>query len=186
MCACIAPHVWAASLRPARAAAAAPAAAAAAAASNPSHPRPTTHLPPQAGDAQVDKEVYAELAATGKFSTMSRDVDEAEHSMELHMPYIVHLMRDQPFTLVPIMVCALSFNRQAGEEVSACVQRPSWPARPAASRPWQRGMAQHNRGRQGVDPPHPPASSCRRWPPAARPPMASCWPSMWRTPPTSL
>ncbi len=36
---------------------------------------------------------------------------QAEHSMELHLPYIMHVMRGHPFTLVPIMVGALPFDR---------------------------------------------------------------------------
>jgi hypothetical protein len=33
---------------------------------------------------------------------------QAEHSLELHTPYIVHTMRGSAFKLVPIMVGALS------------------------------------------------------------------------------
>lgn len=97
-----------------------------------------------AGDATVDKEVYEQLRATGKFqvrppagacghetppcwsparlfhpSTLRRTharqvmdaaADEAEHSLELHLPYIVHVMARQPgaWTLVPIVVGAVS------------------------------------------------------------------------------
>lgn len=32
--------------------------------------------------------VYAELQATGEFEEMTSQVDEAEHSMEMHLPYI--------------------------------------------------------------------------------------------------
>lgn len=32
--------------------------------------------------------VYQELKATGKFEEMDINVDEAEHSMEMHLPYI--------------------------------------------------------------------------------------------------
>lgn len=39
---------------------------------------------------------------------MDADADEAEHSLELHLPYIVHVMRGRPFTLVPIVVGATS------------------------------------------------------------------------------
>lgn len=60
------------------------------------------------GDAELDQQVYSELQATGKFAAMERGVDETEHSMELHLPYIMHVMRGRRFTLVPIMVGALS------------------------------------------------------------------------------
>lgn len=32
--------------------------------------------------------VYEELKATGKFELMDLRVDEAEHSMEMHLPYL--------------------------------------------------------------------------------------------------
>ena len=65
-------------------------------------------LHPIAGNAAVDAEVYAQLRATGKFQEMSAEADEAEHSLELHLPYIVHIMAGRPFTLVPIVVGAVS------------------------------------------------------------------------------
>ncbi|RQM08843.1 hypothetical protein DH86_00002968 [Scytalidium sp. 3C] len=40
------------------------------------------------GDLVLDKDTIKELASTGKFDTMSRDADETEHSMEMHIPYI--------------------------------------------------------------------------------------------------
>lgn len=60
------------------------------------------------GNLQVDAEMYAELKGTGKFEDMDVEVDEAEHSLEMHLPYILRIMQDQPFTLVPIMVGALT------------------------------------------------------------------------------
>ncbi|PNH07699.1 Protein MEMO1 [Tetrabaena socialis] len=64
---------------------------------------------------RLAQEVYAELKATGPFDLMSRDVDEAEHSLELHSPYIFHTMRGQAagYTLVPIMVGALTTQTEA-------------------------------------------------------------------------
>lgn len=50
------------------------------------------------------------LAETGKFDTMSKDTDETEHSMEMHLPYI-HKVISQTFQneseypkLIPILV----------------------------------------------------------------------------------
>ncbi|KAK2986036.1 hypothetical protein RJ640_015070 [Escallonia rubra] len=40
------------------------------------------------GDLPVDLEVNEELKATGKFELMDIQVDEAEHSMEMHLPYL--------------------------------------------------------------------------------------------------
>lgn len=65
------------------------------------------------GSVPIDARVYAELQATGKFPVMSPDADEAEHSLELHMPYLVECMKGTPFTLVPIMVGALSVAGEA-------------------------------------------------------------------------
>ncbi|PGH28086.1 AmmeMemoRadiSam system protein B [Polytolypa hystricis UAMH7299] len=67
----------------------------------------------------VDTELIAHLqtlSSTSRFTTMSRSVDEAEHSLELHLPYIHHLLRRQfPSSstsayppLVPIMVGSTS------------------------------------------------------------------------------
>lgn len=67
------------------------------------------------GAMPIDQEVYAQLRATGQFDTMNREQDEAEHSLELHTPYIVHTMAasGRPFTLVPIMVGALTTQAEA-------------------------------------------------------------------------
>ena len=52
---------------------------------------------------------------------MGLEADEAEHSLELHLPYIVHVMRGQAWTLVPIVVGAIS--TEAGGWVLGCAQR---------------------------------------------------------------
>ncbi|KAI8468186.1 MAG: MEMO1 family [Monoraphidium minutum] len=65
------------------------------------------------GPLPVDGEVYDELRATGAFDTMSASEDEAEHSLELHTPFIARAMGSQPFKLVPIMVGALSTEGEA-------------------------------------------------------------------------
>lgn len=51
--------------------------------------------------------------ATGEFDQMDLSVDEDEHSIEMHLPYIIHVMRGRPFTLVPILVGDLSKASQA-------------------------------------------------------------------------
>ncbi|KAI9083226.1 hypothetical protein K1719_034758 [Acacia pycnantha] len=40
------------------------------------------------GDLPIDLEVNEELKATEKFELMDIRVDEAEHSMEMHLPYL--------------------------------------------------------------------------------------------------
>ncbi|KAG2426942.1 hypothetical protein HXX76_012727 [Chlamydomonas incerta] len=72
-----------------------------------------THYETPLGSMEIDQEVYAALRATGKFDSMTQDVDEDEHSLELHTPYILHTMRGQPFKLVPIMVGALTTEAEA-------------------------------------------------------------------------
>ena len=66
------------------------------------------------GSMDIDQQVYDELAATGLFDEMSLAVDEKEHSLEMHLPFILQAMGGRPFTLVPIMVGALS------EESESC------------------------------------------------------------------
>jgi AmmeMemoRadiSam system protein B len=65
------------------------------------------------GAASIDAEVYAALSATGAFPLMSPAADEAEHSLELHLPFIMEVMRGHSFTLVPILVGALSAAGEA-------------------------------------------------------------------------
>lgn len=79
------------------------------------------------GSIDIDKDVYAELQATGLFRTMSANADEAEHSLELHMPFVAHVFRSQPISLVPIMVGALTPEREAvyGRALSKYLEVPS-------------------------------------------------------------
>lgn len=39
------------------------------------------------------REVINELYATGKFEWMDINIDEAEHSMEMHLPYIAKVFK---------------------------------------------------------------------------------------------
>lgn len=71
-----------------------------------------TELSTPLGPLAVDAEVLGALHATGKFEVNDQDVDEAEHSLEMQMPYIKSRMGDAPFTVVPIMVGSLSVQRE--------------------------------------------------------------------------
>lgn len=51
----------------------------------------TTYATPL-GDLQLDLSTIAELHKTGKFERMSVDVDEAEHSIEMQLPYIYKIL----------------------------------------------------------------------------------------------
>lgn len=63
------------------------------------------------GDLVIDQATYAELHATGQFVGMDLETDENEHSLEMHLPYIVKSFESSPGgvpPLVPIMVGALT------------------------------------------------------------------------------
>jgi AmmeMemoRadiSam system protein B len=55
---------------------------------------------------------------------MSKKVDEAEHSLEMHIPYIKRMFGSSPFKLVPIMVGNLSDKKEQeyGKKLSKYVQ----------------------------------------------------------------
>ncbi|KAH8669764.1 MEMO1 family [Tricladium varicosporioides] len=62
------------------------------------------------GDLKIDREMVDELHATGKFQNMPKDIDEQEHSMEMHCPYIFKMISTRiqdpakyP-SVVPVMV----------------------------------------------------------------------------------
>ena len=59
------------------------------------------------GDIPVDKGTLEALYATGQFEQMRQSVDEDEHSIEMHLPYLVHVMEGQAWSIVPVLVGAL-------------------------------------------------------------------------------
>lgn len=65
------------------------------------------------GDIPIDDATCEALAASGLFDEMQLPVDEREHSLEMHLPYIQQVMGDAPYLLVPIMVGALSESAEA-------------------------------------------------------------------------
>ncbi|KAJ9543989.1 hypothetical protein OSB04_023696, partial [Centaurea solstitialis] len=65
------------------------------------------------GDLPIDLEVIEELKATGKFDMMDLQVDEAEHSMEMHLPYLAKVFRGYSVKVVPILVGAVSAENEA-------------------------------------------------------------------------
>ncbi len=58
--------------------------------------------------------VYSELQQTGQFDTMSKTVDEDEHSIEMHLPYVAKVMKSKKgsFTIVPVLVGAIKANQE--------------------------------------------------------------------------
>ncbi|KAL8109915.1 uncharacterized protein LOC141672790 isoform X3 [Apium graveolens] len=65
------------------------------------------------GDLPIDVEVIEELKATGKFEMMDHQVDEAEHSMEMHLPYLARVFHGYKVKAVPILVGALNAENEA-------------------------------------------------------------------------
>jgi len=51
---------------------------------------PTTH-PHTTTTPQVDEAVRAELLRSPLFQRMDQDVDEDEHSIEMHLPYVAQV-----------------------------------------------------------------------------------------------
>ncbi|GFN82848.1 protein memo1-like [Plakobranchus ocellatus] len=76
----------------------------------------------------IDKEVCEELHSTGAFDTMSLSTDEAEHSIEMHLPYIAKVMESRrgQFTIVPVLVGSLSTHNEAkyGQILSQYLKDP--------------------------------------------------------------
>ncbi|XP_034247644.1 protein MEMO1-like [Thrips palmi] len=66
-------------------------------------------------DLPIDSQVYSQLESTGQFERMSISVDEEEHSLEMHLPYIARVMEDykDSFKIIPIMVGSLTVEREA-------------------------------------------------------------------------
>ncbi|KAJ3330055.1 hypothetical protein HDU91_003695, partial [Kappamyces sp. JEL0680] len=60
------------------------------------------------GDIDLDLSIVADLKSTNLFDELTVSVDEAEHSLEMHLPYILKAMKNRapetPFKLVPIMI----------------------------------------------------------------------------------
>ena len=68
-----------------------------------------THYTTPLGDLVLDKSTIAELKATSRFTTMSVAIDEDEHSLEMHLPYIYKMLSrsfppDSFPPLIPILV----------------------------------------------------------------------------------
>ncbi|KAJ2721453.1 hypothetical protein GGI07_003966 [Coemansia sp. Benny D115] len=64
------------------------------------------------GNIPLDLDVMQELRTKGEWKSMSRQVDEDEHSLEMHLPYISKVF-GQSAKLVPILVGNLSPDREA-------------------------------------------------------------------------
>lgn len=74
----------------------------------------TTHYETPLYNLEIDQGVYSELIATGKFEILSQQVDEEEHSIEMHLPYIAKVMESKmgAFSIVPVLVGATNSHDQ--------------------------------------------------------------------------
>lgn len=79
----------------------------------------TTYKTP-IGDLELDLPTLAELRRTGEFSTLPMAVDEAEHSLEMQLPFLAELLLHSPIrgsgpaaTLVPMLVGRVGSNDEA-------------------------------------------------------------------------
>ena len=60
---------------------------------------------------KIDENVYKELIESKLFSVVDVKSDEDEHSLEMQLPYIAHVMQGHDFTIVPILVGSTSVNQ---------------------------------------------------------------------------
>lgn len=65
-------------------------------------------------DLPIDHKIYEDLKGTGRFEIMSQTVDEDEHSIEMHLPYVAKVMesRKGEYTIVPVLVGALKEDKE--------------------------------------------------------------------------
>jgi hypothetical protein len=60
------------------------------------------------GELPLDLDTINELKETGNFEWMTLPQDEAEHSIEMHLPYVRKIFAGQDISIVPILVGAIS------------------------------------------------------------------------------
>jgi len=64
------------------------------------------------GNIKLDLTTIDELKETGKFTSMTLKVDEAEHSIEMHLPYIRKVFQGHDISIVPILVGAIDHDQE--------------------------------------------------------------------------
>ncbi|KAF8216184.1 MEMO1 family [Mycena galopus ATCC 62051] len=65
------------------------------------------------GDLPLDVDTVQELRATGKFEEIALSDEEAEHSLEMHLPYIRKIFEGKDIAIVPIVVGAIGQQQEA-------------------------------------------------------------------------
>jgi len=69
---------------------------------------PCTSYSTPLGPITLDTQTIKALQSSGQFSTLALDADEAEHSIEMQLPFIAHIMQQKAFSIIPILVGELS------------------------------------------------------------------------------
>ncbi|KAH9944423.1 MEMO1 family [Epithele typhae] len=64
------------------------------------------------GGLPIDTDTMNELKKIGRFTEMSLETDEDEHSIEMHLPYIRKVFEGQDIKVVPILVGAISYEKE--------------------------------------------------------------------------
>lgn len=73
-----------------------------------------TSLDTPLGSLVADADVRTSLHHTRHFDLLSSDIDEDEHSIEMHLPYVAKIMRgNSDYKVVPIMVGEVSSKSAA-------------------------------------------------------------------------
>jgi AmmeMemoRadiSam system protein B len=80
------------------------------------------------GALEVDLATVAELRAKAPamFAAMTREQDEEEHSIELHLPYVARVLQGQRFKVVPVLVGSLddAAERRVGQLLAPYLEDP--------------------------------------------------------------
>ncbi|KAI1797838.1 MEMO1 family [Ganoderma leucocontextum] len=64
------------------------------------------------GSLPIDVETTRELKQTGRFTDMSLQTDEDEHSIEMHLPYVRKTFEGLDIKIVPILVGAIDYDQE--------------------------------------------------------------------------
>ncbi|CDZ98833.1 Predicted dioxygenase [Phaffia rhodozyma] len=64
------------------------------------------------GSLELDLDVIQQLKQTGEFEEMTRDQDEDEHSIEMHLPFVRKVFQDQSIKIVPVLVGSISLSEE--------------------------------------------------------------------------
>ncbi|KIY50602.1 UPF0103-domain-containing protein [Fistulina hepatica ATCC 64428] len=73
---------------------------------------PCTEYETPIGNLPLDRNIVEALKATGKFEILDKSEDEAEHSLEMHLPYIRKVFEGEDIKIVPIVVGGLSGEKE--------------------------------------------------------------------------